>query len=27
MFFENVTVSGTCIPRFEYLGPAESEEI
>ena len=26
MFCENVTVSGTCIPRFEYLGPAESEE-
>jgi hypothetical protein len=27
MFFENVTVSGACIPRFEYIGPAESEEI
>ncbi|MBT3891297.1 MAG: DUF1653 domain-containing protein [Planctomycetaceae bacterium] len=26
MFFEDVTVSGTSIPRFEYLGPAESEE-
>ena len=26
MFFEDVTVSGVRIPRFEYLGPAEPEE-
>ena len=27
MFFENGTVSGFCIPRFEYLGPAEADDI